>query len=102
MNYDEGQSRLTVGLGVWIPVTDCLPEIGVWVQVFENDNDSPQDAFIGRMMNTLRQRVTPARLLMVDADGYADWYLDYVGGGPVRHVRNVTHWMPLPAPPTQK
>ena len=25
---EEGQSRLTVGLGVWIPVTESLPESG--------------------------------------------------------------------------
>ena len=27
-NTDEGQSRLTVGLGAWIPVTDGPPESG--------------------------------------------------------------------------
>jgi hypothetical protein len=83
-------------LGAWVPVSVALPDKGVWVQVFEDDNDSPQDAYIGGgMCKSLRQRVTPAKLLSVDSEGYANWYLCYVGGGPVRHVRNVTHWAPM-------
>jgi hypothetical protein len=91
-----GTSDLTDVLGAWVPVSVALPDKGVWVQVFEDDNDSPQDAYIGGgMCKSLRQRVTPAKLLSVDSEGYANWYLCYVGGGPVRHVRNVTHWAPM-------
>lgn len=83
----------------WIPVGDTLPPLDKWVVVFEDDNDNPQDAFISKMCKTFRQRATPAKLLCVSADGYPDWYLCYVGGGPVRHVRNVTHWHHLPINP---
>lgn len=88
-------SVLSAGLGTWVPVTERLPEKDTWVQVFENDNDNPQDSFIGRICGTFRQRVVPAKLLSIDDEGFADWYLCYVGGGPTRHARNVTHWAPM-------
>lgn len=96
---DSGASASNAVLGAWIPVSVSLPERDAWVLVFEDDNDNPQDAAIGRMLNSFRQKVTPAKLLSIDSEGYGDWYLCYVGGGPVRHTRNVTHWMPLPEAP---
>lgn len=87
----------------WIPVTDIksLPKKDEWVQVFEDDNDNKQDAFIGNLCGTFRHRVVPAKLLYVDTEGNADWYLCYIGGGPLRHTRNVTHWRPLSDPPNK-
>lgn len=87
------------GLEAWVSVGVRLPEKNAWVLVFEDDN--PQDALVDRISN-FRQRVTPARLLSIDSEGYGDWYLCYVGGGPLRHVRNVTHWMPLPPAPNDQ
>ena len=83
----------------WISVGDHLPAPDVWVQVFEDDNENAQDAYLGKLFGSFRYRATPAMLLGVDQHGYPDWYLCYVGGGPVRHVRNVTHWKPLSEPP---
>jgi len=85
----------------WISVDDRLPERDVFVIVFEDDNDNPQDAFIGRMNNSLRRRTSVAKLLSVDTEGFADWFLCMVGGGPLKIHRNVTHWQPLPPPPEQ-
>lgn len=76
----------------WNKVEDRLPDKDVWVQVYEDDEDNPQDAYIGKMCGSFRQRVTPAKLLSIDEEGYADWYLCYVGGGPMKITRNVTHW----------
>lgn len=98
----SGQSRSTVGLGAWVPVGVRLPEKDVWVQVFEDDNDNPQNAAWGRLRGTLRQRVTPAKLLHVDSEGYGEWYLCYVGGSHVSHVRNVTHWRPMSEAPNDE
>lgn len=91
----------TALLGGWIPVSDVksLPKRDEWVQVYEDDDDNQQDAFIGRLIGSLRKRVVPAKLLYVDQEGNADWYLCYIGGGPLRHTRNVTHWRPLSNPP---
>ena len=94
-----GTSDLADVLGVWVPVSVALPDKDVWVQVFEDDNDNPQDAFIGGLTKTFRQRVTPAKLLSIDSEGYADWYLCFVGSGPAKHVRNVTHWQPMAEAP---
>jgi len=86
--------------GDWISVQAHLPLADEWVQVYEDDDDNPQEAFIGKLYHgKVRKRVTPARLLNVDREGYPIWYLCYVGGGPVCHVRNVTYWRPLSAPP---
>ncbi|MDE2107128.1 MAG: DUF551 domain-containing protein [Patescibacteria group bacterium] len=71
------------GLGAWIPVAERLPEKDEWVQVFDAD----------------RQRVTPAKLLLIDREGYPDWYLCFIGGGPLRHVRSGTHWRPMAEAP---
>lgn len=92
-------SELSAGLGAWIPVSTALPAKDKWVQVFEDDNDNPQDAYIGHMCKSFRQRVTPAKLLSVDSEGYADWYLCWIGASPCMHVRNVTHWRPMAEAP---
>lgn len=97
-----GAVASTAMLGAWIPVSTALPAKDEWVQVFEDDNDNPQDAYIMHMCKSFRQRVTPAKLLSVDSEGYANWYLCYVGGGPVKHVRNVTHWRPLADAPNDQ
>lgn len=78
----------------WVSISeiDKLPKPDVWVQVFEDDNQD--NLFLEK-----RQRVTPAKLLFIDAEGYPEWYLGYVGGSPCRHVRNVTHWRPMSEPP---
>lgn len=81
----------------WISVNDVLPDIDEWVLVYENDLDNEQDAFIGKMCGTFRQRVTPAKLLGLDTvDGFPIWYLCIIGSGPLFHVRNVTEWCKLP------
>lgn len=84
----------------WVDVSKSLPEKDVWVLVYEDDNDNPQDRILGHMLKTFRQRVTPAKLLSIDSEGYADWYLCYVGGSHLSITRNVTHWKPLDAAPT--
>lgn len=83
----------------WISVDDRLPPVGVFVIVYEDDTTNPEDAWIGTMCNSLRQRAVPAKLLSVDSEGFADWHLCYVGGGPAGKYRNVTHWTHLPDPP---
>jgi hypothetical protein len=85
----------------WNKVEESLPEKDVWVQVYEDDEDNPQDAYIGKICGSFRQRVTPAKLLSIDEEGYADWYLCYVGGGPMKITRNVTHWKPLSEGPNK-
>ena len=84
----------------WTSVIDGLPEIGAWVQVYEDDNDNPHEASIEKVMGSFRQQVSAARLLNIDAEGSPYWYLCYIGGGPVSHVRNVTHWKSLSLPPS--
>ncbi len=79
----------------WTLVSDSLPEPHEWVQVFEDDNDNPQDVFFGNLLGTFRQRVVPARLSHTDNEGNPYWYL--VHG--VHHTRNVTHWRRLSSPP---
>lgn len=86
----------------WTKVEDTLPELDVWVQVYEDDDDNPQDAFIGKMLDGMypstehfRQRVVPAKLEYIDSEGYARWFLCYVGASSLRHTRNVTHWKPM-------
>ena len=34
----------------WISVDDYLPEPNVWVQVFEDDNENAQDAYLDAIM----------------------------------------------------
>ena len=108
-DYEEKQGYTCVRVQItegWIPVGERLPGKDEWVQVLEDDNDNPQDAFIGNMLNTFRYGAKPARLLSVDAEGNAYWFLCYVGSSPIYHVRNVTHWapmmQPLPPPPKEK
>lgn len=79
----------------WTLVSDSLPEPHEWVQVFEDDNDNPQDVFFGNLLGGFRQRVVPARLSHTDNEGNPYWYL--VHG--VHHTRNVTHWRRLSSPP---
>ena len=83
-----------------ISVEDRLPEIDVWVLVLEDDTENPQDFFIAQLLkHAPRHRFTPARLRRLDHEGYPEWYMGYVGGSPVNHVRNVTHWMEIPKLP---
>ena len=99
MTTPIAQGPVDVNVRGWIPVSESLPEKDMWVQVYEDDNDNQHDAFIGGLTKTFRQRVTPAKLLSIDSEGYADWYLCFVGGGPAKHVRNVTHWQPMAEAP---
>lgn len=101
-NTDIAASPLDMPVRGWIPVCESLPEKNQWVQVFEDDNANPKEAFIRGLTNTFRQRVTPAKLLSIDSEGYADWYLCFVGGGPAKHVRNVTHWQPMAEAPNAR
>lgn len=82
-------------MNTWINVEDHLPDVDVWVQVYEDDSSNPQDKFIANILNSFRQRVTPAKLLYIDDEGYPTWYLTYCGSRPIEHVRNVTKWKPL-------
>jgi len=85
----------------WISVDDRLPEINQWVIVFEDDTESLQTKFINSMVNPPcdNYRVKPAKMRSIDSEGYPDWYLCYVGGGPAGTYRNVTHWQPMPIRP---
>lgn len=89
--------------GGWTAIEDGLPEKDVWVQVYEDDTIDPQQVFISTIVGSeIRSRVTPAKLLWIDPEGWPDWYLCYIGGGPVRHVRNVTHWRHMSSKPLSK
>lgn len=78
----------------WIPVEERLPEKHVWIEVFEDDETNPRDVFFVKHIDSLRKtrRITPARLLGTDREGFPVWYLCYGGSHPIYHVRNVTHW----------
>lgn len=49
----------------WISVDDYLPDPNVWVQVFEDDNENAQDAYLGKLFGAFRYRSTPAMLLSI-------------------------------------
>lgn len=86
----------TLPLNVY-SVDEKLPEVDVWVLVLEDDTENPQDFFLAKLLkNKPRHRFTPAKLRRLDNEGYPEWYLGYVGGSPINHVRNVTHWAEIP------
>lgn len=72
--YQDG--KITPLDRVWIPVGEMLPEIGARVLVYCESK-------------TIRKHVT-ACTYMGGHFGSKQWS---------RHVRKVTHWMPLPEPP---
>lgn len=83
-----------------IDVNDRLPDFDVWVLVLEDDSDNSQDYFFAQVLKLEpRYRLTPAKLRGLGLGGEPEWYLCYVGGSPVNHVRNVTHWVQIPTLP---
>lgn len=63
----------------WISVEDRLPEVAVHVLITDG------------------KYISMGYVLNIDNDGWCPWVAQY----PVSH-RDVTHWMPLPTPPTEK
>lgn len=86
----------------WIKIEPgCqLPEPDQWVLVFEDDRDSAQDFYIQKFLgNEPRKRVSPAKLLEIDREGWPCFYLCYIGGPVTSIYRNITHWRYLPECP---
>ncbi len=94
---DEPQSRSTAGLGVWISVSDGLPE---WA----SRDDTPcfvEGKEVGATLTSEKVLVAiaPDNVVRIDnlvsIEGTAHSWFD-------TYRKRVTHWMPLPEAPNVK
>lgn len=81
----------------WISVEDRLPEVGAWCNVLV---DRELGDFFDRL-NKPRYDVYAAQLRDIDSEGYASWQRWQMSdGGPMGLLTLVSHWIPLPNPPS--
>ena len=88
---DEGQSRLTVGLGGWQPI-ETAPKDGTWILVYGEGTDDEADT----------RKVSVAQYTnYLNGTIYDEfwWQFAWYDGGYYGRFENPTHWMPLPTPP---
>jgi hypothetical protein len=78
----SGANRQAI-LGGWIPVTERLPEDGVPVAVVADRGRTPDN-----------------RGVVAAGELYCGCWYHTLPGLIARQIADVTHWMPLPAPPS--
>jgi hypothetical protein len=77
----------------WIPCSERLPELGEYAWIYLTDDHKEPRCTVARRIETGKIREGESEIGWECAPEPHDW-------GPWLYKHEVTHWMPLPEPPS--